>query len=121
MVVGLFFSSRRRHTRWTGDWSSDVCSSDLILRLHRRICGASDSVRPQRFAQGMKTILVLSSHPDFAEAIRTSLNAEQFRVVHRHTVDEGEPLLVHNLIAACVLDADLMGVECVWIIERLRR
>src|SRR5690348_7566776 len=22
-------SSRRRHTRWTGDWSSDVCSSDL--------------------------------------------------------------------------------------------
>src|SRR5438876_5208281 len=26
---GFFFSSRRRHTRWTGDWSSDVCSSDL--------------------------------------------------------------------------------------------
>src|SRR5438876_1838527 len=25
----FFFSSRRRHTRWTGDWSSDVCSSDL--------------------------------------------------------------------------------------------
>ena len=69
----------------------------------------------------MKTILVLSSHPDFAEAIRAGLNGEQFRVVHRHTVDEGEPLLVHGLIAACILDADLMGVECVWIIERLRR
>src|SRR5437764_15311464 len=25
----LFFSSRRRHTRYIGDWSSDVCSSDL--------------------------------------------------------------------------------------------
>src|SRR6266487_2365834 len=25
----FFFSSRRRHTTWTGDWSSDVCSSDL--------------------------------------------------------------------------------------------
>src|SRR5438876_8850320 len=25
----FFFSRRRRHTRWTGDWSSDVCSSDL--------------------------------------------------------------------------------------------
>src|SRR6266487_4335688 len=25
----FFFSSRRRHTSWTGDWSSDVCSSDL--------------------------------------------------------------------------------------------
>src|SRR5690348_17311116 len=29
--VVFFFSSRRRHTRWTGDWSSDVCSSDLTL------------------------------------------------------------------------------------------
>src|SRR6266581_7124274 len=29
MVFLFFFSSRRRHTRWTGDWSSDVCSSDL--------------------------------------------------------------------------------------------
>src|SRR5256885_4154026 len=25
----IFFSSRRRHTRLQGDWSSDVCSSDL--------------------------------------------------------------------------------------------
>src|SRR5256885_12874875 len=28
-VVIFFFSSRRRHTRLQGDWSSDVCSSDL--------------------------------------------------------------------------------------------
>src|SRR5256884_6796504 len=27
----FFFSSRRRHTRCSRDWSSDVCSSDLIL------------------------------------------------------------------------------------------
>src|SRR5438309_11955692 len=27
----FFFSSRRRHTRWNCDWSSDVCSSDLGL------------------------------------------------------------------------------------------
>src|SRR5690625_6956174 len=26
----FFISSRRRHTRWPRDWSSDVCSSDLI-------------------------------------------------------------------------------------------
>src|SRR5439155_7364216 len=26
----FFFSSRRRHTRWPRDWSSDVCSSDLF-------------------------------------------------------------------------------------------
>src|SRR5713226_4693379 len=35
MVSGFFFSSRRRHTRWTGDWSSDVCSSDLIRRCQQ--------------------------------------------------------------------------------------
>src|SRR5437879_11973039 len=28
----FFFSSRRRHTRYIGDWSSDVCSSDLGKR-----------------------------------------------------------------------------------------
>src|SRR6266481_6689084 len=28
--VYFFFSSRRRHTRWNCDWSSDVCSSDLV-------------------------------------------------------------------------------------------
>src|SRR5690606_40535159 len=27
----FFFSSRRRHTRFPRDWSSDVCSSDLLL------------------------------------------------------------------------------------------
>src|SRR5690606_41179616 len=29
-VVLFFFSSRRRHTRFSRDWSSDVCSSDLV-------------------------------------------------------------------------------------------
>src|SRR5690606_40898107 len=27
-----FFSSRRRHTRFSRDWSSDVCSSDLLTK-----------------------------------------------------------------------------------------
>src|SRR5205807_6182254 len=33
MCVVFFFSSRRRHTRLQGDWSSDVCSSDLAFNL----------------------------------------------------------------------------------------
>src|SRR5256885_15693714 len=32
----FFFSSRRRHTRLQGDWSSDVCSSDLDLEALRK-------------------------------------------------------------------------------------
>ena len=69
----------------------------------------------------MKTILVLSNHPDFAEVIRSGLDSAQYRVVYRLTVDEAEPLLAHGLVAACVLDADLMDVEIVWAVDRLRR
>src|SRR2546430_12328713 len=32
--VSFFFSSRRRHTRFDCDWSSDVCSSDLLSPTH---------------------------------------------------------------------------------------
>src|SRR2546429_1749297 len=32
VLIFFFFSSRRRHTRCSRDWSSDVCSSDLIAR-----------------------------------------------------------------------------------------
>src|SRR3712207_3051120 len=37
-----FFSSRRRHTRYWRDWSSDVCSSDLALPIwHRKTAAAA--------------------------------------------------------------------------------
>src|SRR5437899_8176203 len=35
-LVAFFFSSRRRHTSCLSDWSSDVCSSDLLERAWRR-------------------------------------------------------------------------------------
>src|SRR5256884_9266559 len=38
----FFFSSRRRHTRCSRDWSSDVCSSDL----HKLPLAAADSLTP---------------------------------------------------------------------------
>jgi nitrogen-specific signal transduction histidine kinase/CheY-like chemotaxis protein len=69
----------------------------------------------------MKTILVLSPYPDFSEAIRAALNPEAYRIVHRLNVDEAEPLVVHGLASAVILDAELMGVESVLNIERLRR
>src|SRR5438876_6719649 len=45
-LINFFFSSRRRHTRWTGDWSSDVCSSDLEQRA--RIVHHLDHQVPMR-------------------------------------------------------------------------
>src|SRR5260370_23549986 len=41
----FFFSSRRRHTRFKCDWSSDVCSSDLH---YGKACGAILSLLPRR-------------------------------------------------------------------------
>src|SRR5438445_56880 len=41
----FFFSSRRRHTRYWRDWSSDVCSSDLKARLEQG--GGPEKVRRQ--------------------------------------------------------------------------
>src|SRR2546430_2792449 len=35
--IFFFFSSRRRHTRFDCDWSSDVCSSDLAEDAFRRL------------------------------------------------------------------------------------
>src|SRR6267143_875336 len=44
----FFFSSRRRHTRWNCDWSSDVCSSDLALP-------AIDSILAAAVAESLPT------------------------------------------------------------------
>src|SRR5436189_4863182 len=44
----FFFSSRRRHTRYIGDWSSDVCSSDLVDPVGLRTrAEAVPGLRPQ--------------------------------------------------------------------------
>src|SRR5690606_40192711 len=41
----FFFSSRRRHTRFSRDWSSDVCSSDLIERhFLAMLPGSADAI-----------------------------------------------------------------------------
>src|SRR6266446_6425353 len=45
MFVVFFFSSRRRHTRLQGDWSSDVCSSDLAVSHRDYRHGGSVFVR----------------------------------------------------------------------------
>src|SRR5437879_10123203 len=47
----FFFSSRRRHTRYIGDWSSDVCSSDLY-GLFDRVVPAADLTAAARTQVG---------------------------------------------------------------------
>src|SRR2546430_12957248 len=45
LILFFFFSSRRRHTRFDCDWSSDVCSSDL-LDTHARVASSAVAASP---------------------------------------------------------------------------
>src|SRR5690606_40520285 len=47
----FFFSSRRRHTRFSRDWSSDVCSSDLARAARPALLGREVVVRDHEEAQ----------------------------------------------------------------------
>src|SRR5256885_8120025 len=72
----FFFSSRRRHTRLQGDWSSDVCSSDLASPpAHNAFCLMSLRVtvsgEPKALCAGgeakaspKRAILVAGSRPE---------------------------------------------------------
>src|SRR5256885_6169062 len=64
--VFFFFSSRRRHTRLQGDWSSDVCSSDLYGQ-------ASASRDPGLLVE-------FGTREDIATAIETARDAKQIVV-----------------------------------------
>src|SRR5256885_9927508 len=65
----FFFSSRRRHTRLQGDWSSDVCSSDLVglaqflpmLALLIPAGDLSDRMSRKRLLSGSWTVAALCS------------------------------------------------------------
>src|SRR5207248_6518101 len=60
--VECFFSSRRRHTRSYGDWSSDVCSSDLYLNV-----GEAQGVKPGDYFRALRDYGSIANNP--AEAL----------------------------------------------------
>src|SRR5205807_7855880 len=76
-----FFSSRRRHTRLQGDWSSDVCSSDLArpeLRereQHPHLVRRARTAPRQHQPEGRP---VAGSERSFGEAIHVSLSAGHY-------------------------------------------
>src|SRR5438445_9354691 len=60
-LLYFFFSSRRRHTRYWRDWSSDVCSSNLVTGAFNCIQGVAQPMRAQRFGK----IVNVASHQAF--------------------------------------------------------
>ena len=69
----------------------------------------------------MKTILVLSPHPEIADSIRAGLNPTHYRIIHRTGEAEADPMLAHGLAQGVILDVEFNGVQNMWIVERLRR
>src|SRR3989454_4550256 len=77
----FFFSSRRRHTRLQGDWSSDVCSSDLSAKL-----SSGSLAEDMRAAAGGKADAQaydrLSSSALYNALLRTTCVATMLRAGH---------------------------------------
>src|SRR5437763_14405684 len=61
----FFFSSRRRHTRYIGDWSSDVCSSDLAQGRHIAT-NAAKSMGTRQTAEAAGDLLLHFEHAQIA-------------------------------------------------------
>jgi signal transduction histidine kinase/DNA-binding response OmpR family regulator len=69
----------------------------------------------------MRTILVLARHPELPDSIRTALDPNEYRLIHRFDLSEAEPFLHPRLIDLCVLDADTTGPQALWTIEKIHR
>src|SRR5256885_8695743 len=69
----FFFSSRRRHTRLQGDWSSDVCSSDLEAKAASRC-----ACRRSPYLGGLVAVnfILLLAVPATAFSAEAALRAE---------------------------------------------
>src|SRR5260370_10634632 len=93
----FFFSSRRRHTRFKCDWSSDVCSSDLLFEVGQVevsgvTVGAPEvSAALQRAAQGMSTLDINN------DALRRA--AGRFPTVSTITVDSSPPHTLKAIVS----------------------
>src|SRR5256885_16178734 len=68
VFVFFFFSSRRRHTRLQGDWSSDVCSSDLPSRSRFLVRGFS--MKYESVGQFLEEVAQRNpGQPEFLQAV----------------------------------------------------
>jgi nitrogen-specific signal transduction histidine kinase/DNA-binding NarL/FixJ family response regulator len=69
----------------------------------------------------MKTLLVLAGHPELGESVRAALNNRSYRIIHRTSLADAEPLLAHSLCDACILDAELSSVQSAWTVDKFRQ
>src|SRR3712207_6977374 len=59
LKVFFFFSSRRRHTRYWRDWSSDVCSSDLYSKMDNALINSLNKAVDSTLKVGENIIYIV--------------------------------------------------------------
>ena len=69
----------------------------------------------------MKTILVISPHPESGDVIRAGLDPEMYRVIHRAGQEEADPFLTQLLVQAVILDLDTDVIQGMWTADRIHR
>src|SRR5690606_39422370 len=80
-VLFFFFSSRRRHTRFSRDWSSDVCSSDLKLPvIAESFTGTGESSRDIKTTTSDKLIQDAASRYADKNVDESQIRSEERRV-----------------------------------------
>src|SRR5436189_2801473 len=85
----FFFSSKRRHTIYIGDWSSDVCSSDLLFYQRARLVIIHIGVGLQLFHQMIFRQEVPCHHDEHQPAIMAYVFSLRERVQQmRHRSEE---------------------------------
>src|SRR5437879_7522090 len=133
----FFFSSRRRHTRYIGEWSSDVCSSDLkrargaiaeqlrplledVIRSHliadvplgiflsSGIDSTALTALASRQRRNVHTFTVVFPEQDFSEGELARQTAERFGTQHQELQLSGEEMQARLEEAVSSLDQPTM-------------
>src|SRR5207253_5985407 len=91
----FFFSSRRRHTRWPRDWSSDVCSSDLwnravTLSVEQFKYGWANTLSNDEAKQLHETFHVAAPGAPLFQAASANLNPWTEAKVNSKSSDRGD-------------------------------
>src|SRR5688500_20392773 len=101
----FFFSSRRRHTRLQGDWSSDVCSSDLD-RANAAVNPPADSASCGSDGRRGPLLELARIGVEAADAIR------QLRSEERRVGKDCDNVWMANIVIDISREARSMGARC---------
>src|SRR2546427_8751863 len=100
-IILFFFSSRRRHTRFDCDWSSDVCSSDLVTSLLAIGADAKARIR----------ILVVDDEHTLRESCATVLRQDGYDVTVCSRGQEAFELLKRRAFDIVLADLYMTQVD----------